>query len=967
MLGSLERISEFTLEGWVEPERDESVSLALEVDARPAGVVELPTVQAQGRTLFRVPLPAWVFDGQRHLIEVRSRGLPIGSPLSFQSHYSGKLDGVDGNYIYGWVVDLSRPGSAIAVELIVNGRARALTNASTFRSDLRGAGYGSGHNGFSFHLPELSSGERSLSLQIRIAGTDLLLGDDPILAISSARYLTFLDSFQTGIRHFVNLAGRDCESGLSKVIDTLDPVQLRELLKKSFGGGSLADLLYFERRVGSSETRLEISTTYSFPDFSTDIGVRWPSYRHASQPIDIVVPIYGGLEETLQCLRSVIGSGPLSRYEVVCVLDNPGNDELTEAVTGLAESAHLTVVQNKSNLGFVKSVNLGMRLHPDRDVVLLNSDTVVHADWLDRLRRAAYSSPEIGTVTPFSNSATICSYPRFNQDNDLPEDCDDKNLDSLCESENDTAVVDIPTAIGFCMYIRRDCLSNVGLFDEESFGKGYGEENDFCRRAARRGWRNVLATDIFVRHLGSVSFGPEKTDLIARNLKRLGDLHPRYHDQISAFIKDDPIHPYRRRLDAARLRRAAGSILCLITHEFGGGTNAYVDRIAQEVSESGLMPLIVRCTRDGTVSLAVPAGSASAQKHPLVLPNLVYQVQRDIAALQSDLSRLPIVHFHIQTNINIPQAILDLPDRLGTSYDCTVHDYSWICPKVNLVDDSRKYCGEPPVGVCERCVKLSQAHAEWNVDLSEGDPVGRLRLQSEKILIGARRVFCPSVDAKNRMSRYFPAANLSLSPHEDRLLPADPVAVPHQSGHQINVAVIGAISVEKGSEVLRRCAIDAWKRQLPLRFVVIGYTNDDGSFHNLPNVRILGRYEDAGIDKILRAESLTLSFFPAVWPETFSYTLSIAFRHRLFPVAFDLGAISERIRTTGFGSLLPLAAADSPETINNALITNASWMKTAEPLSFSDTTYRDIIQEYYGLPDALPPPLSSILELNPSK
>ena len=52
----------------------------------------------------------------------------------------------------------------------------------------------------------------------------------------------------------------------------------------------------------------------------------------------------------------------------------------------------------------------------------------------------------------------------------------------------------------------RQCLREIGGFDEAAFGKGYGEETDFCQRAIQHGWRNVLAADVFVFHVGEVSF-----------------------------------------------------------------------------------------------------------------------------------------------------------------------------------------------------------------------------------------------------------------------------------------------------------------------------------------------------------------------------------------------------------------------------------------------------------------------------
>ncbi len=83
------------------------------------------------------------------------------------------------------------------------------------------------------------------------------------------------------------------------------------------------------------------------------------------------------------------------------------------------------------------------------DVLLLNSDTEVADGWLERMQRAAYSAPDIGTVTPFSNNATICSYPSFCRDNMLPDEFTVESLDPLFAEANSGVTIDIPNAVGF--------------------------------------------------------------------------------------------------------------------------------------------------------------------------------------------------------------------------------------------------------------------------------------------------------------------------------------------------------------------------------------------------------------------------------------------------------------------------------------------------------------------------------------
>ena len=130
------------------------------------------------------------------------------------------------------------------------------------------------------------------------------------------------------------------------------------------------------------------------------------------------------------------------------------------------------------------------------DVVLLNSDTEVPPGWLARLAGHAYATPRVASVSPFSNNATICGYPRI-EGGPPAFGLGVAELDAACRAANAGRSVELPTTVGFCMYIRRAALADIGLFDADAFGRGYGEENDFCLRAERA----RLATSARLRHL----------------------------------------------------------------------------------------------------------------------------------------------------------------------------------------------------------------------------------------------------------------------------------------------------------------------------------------------------------------------------------------------------------------------------------------------------------------------------------
>ncbi|MBA4500996.1 glycosyltransferase [Marinobacterium marinum] len=272
------------------------------------------------------------------------------------------------------------------------------------------------------------------------------------------------------------------------------------------------------------------------------------------QRVDIVLPVYKEAVLTKACIDSVLSHLDVERVNRLIIVDDASPEPGLSAMLSDYAEQHtcIQLLVNETNLGFVQSVNRGMAVGSG-DVVLLNSDTRVPPGWLERLQRAAYTDANVATVTPFSNNASICSYPYFCESAELPEGLDLEQMDGFFASVNQGLVVDLPTGVGFCMYIRRDCLDTIGLFDAERYGKGYGEENDFSRRAAAAGYRNLLCGELFVYHQGGASFGDQRRALMARAETLLAERYPEYPRVVADFIRQDPLKALRRSVSVARL------------------------------------------------------------------------------------------------------------------------------------------------------------------------------------------------------------------------------------------------------------------------------------------------------------------------------------------------------------------------------------------------------------------------------
>jgi GT2 family glycosyltransferase len=299
------------------------------------------------------------------------------------------------------------------------------------------------------------------------------------------------------------------------------------------------------------------------------------------RPVAVIVPVYRNLEVTRNCLESLMTSDLPEHATIIVIDDNSPEDAVSAYCQELTERSSIQLVVNGENLGFVGSANKGFILGTDADIILLNSDTVVSNDWVQRLQTCAYREDNIGTVTPFSNNGTICSYPVFPISNSIPKQWNARELDRAFESGNCGLHCEIPTAVGFCMYIKRSCLNATGTFDEETFGHGYGEECDFSLRASARGWKHVIAADVFVYHEGAASFASESTDRKSLADKIINDLHPNYHELVSSFIARDPLYLFRRNVDAIRLNEKPADATNILEEHFRY-TRTILDRAEQE-------------------------------------------------------------------------------------------------------------------------------------------------------------------------------------------------------------------------------------------------------------------------------------------------------------------------------------------------------------------------------------------------
>ena len=248
-------------------------------------------------------------------------------------------------------------------------------------------------------------------------------------------------------------------------------------------------------------------------------------------PVDIVICVHNAPEDVDRCLESVLKH--IQPHDRVIIVDD-GSDSQTASIIDrhAGTSQQCTIIRHTTPIGYTRSANVGLQASNAELVILLNSDTVVTANWARKLQQVASQSPHIGIVGPLSNAASFQSIPRVRDPktgglaiNTLARGKTIEDLNSLCEHYGNTDTFPlVPLINGFCMGITRRVIETIGYFDEESFPLGYGEEDDYTQRAIDAGFMHAIATHCYVYHAKSKSFGSarraELVEMGATHLRR---------------------------------------------------------------------------------------------------------------------------------------------------------------------------------------------------------------------------------------------------------------------------------------------------------------------------------------------------------------------------------------------------------------------------------------------------------------
>ena len=612
--------------------------------------------------------------------------------------------------------------------------------------------------------------------------------------------------------------------------------------------------------------------------------------------VDIIIPVYNGYEYLEKLFESITKTNV--PFRLIIVNDNSTDERVGSFLDTLkADFKNILLIKNVENFGFVKSVNKALR-EAESHVVIMNTDVELPSVWLERLISPLYSNPSVASATPFTNSGSICSFPAFNEDNDLLPGLTLGEIDETFKTIKPN-YCEVPTGVGFCMAMNIDVIKKVGIFDEV-FDKGYGEENDWCQRAVKAGYRNVVVENLFVWHKHGGTFeSEEKAALLTRNKELLLKKHPHYDSDIQAFLKIDPHYEQRMYLLIQLLLKSNVKTACYFYHNLGGGIEHYTNKFINTRCADSSLFLI---KYDIYLKKYILTVRWQKIEYSAVFDNIsdlstIFASQKIDEIIVSSLVSYPDV-------LNTLKQILKLKKNTGAKLTLLTHDYFPICPVFVLVDYENNNCSFSENKDCDTCYKN---HKNILPYIAIDTSVYCWRTRWSEFLNECDSIIVFSNSSKSILEASFGSLKqIEIIPHRVDYIEA--INKNTKTTKTLNIGFLGNFNNYKGLNIIKDMIIIIRKERKNIRLKLFGTT-----VHPVKDrfLEITGSYNPKDLPRLTLEHDIDIFFIPSIWPETFSYTTQEVIEMDMPIACFDLGAPAERVKEYDKGLIIPEISARS--------------------------------------------------------
>jgi len=613
--------------------------------------------------------------------------------------------------------------------------------------------------------------------------------------------------------------------------------------------------------------------------------------------IDIIIPVYNGYDY-LEALFDSLEKHTTAPHRLIVVNDASPDDRVKPYLEQRLK-AHSTAlfIDNQTNKGFVKSVNEAYA-QAENHFVILNTDTELPAFWLERLMFPIVNMQNIASTTPFTNSGQIASFPNFVEDNAIFDGLSVEELDRAFRSVNPVDFYEeVPTGVGFCMGVNYKLAKTIGFFDEEAFGKGYGEENDWCQRAIKHNYKNIMVPNLFVYHKHGGSFSSaDKLKLMQQNAVKLLNRYPNYDKDVGEYVRKDP-HYNLRKLLVVTASSKKGGMHVILDHALGGGANLYSRELIANYREQNKKVLYI--TYD-----------FYSNSYNLYFYYQTYDFEfaiENLDGVERFLEELIIEEIFVNSLVSFrdTQRLLTLvrtfQDIHHSKLIVPMHDYYPVCPNFTLLNENVEFCEVPSLDRCQACMKSNDL--EWKTFGNENANVKVWRESWLQLLEASTQIICFSNSSKNIVLKAYQNLNsekIVVKPHT--VAPLQKVNIElKEKDSRVTIGVLGAINQAKGAGVLKSLVKVIEDRGLNVDIVLIGEISE---YIDSKHFKLTGRYQREELPNLVKEHNIDIFLIPSICPETFSYTTQEIIMMDMPLMVFNLGAPAERVKEYAKGVVL---------------------------------------------------------------
>ena len=653
------------------------------------------------------------------------------------------------------------------------------------------------------------------------------------------------------------------------------------------------------------------------------------SLNPLNETIDIIIPVFNELVLLPPLCKSIVDN-TLSPYRLF-IIDDCSTEKDVYPFLNKFKLDHpqltIEIIQNKKHIGFINSVNQVVQ-YTKNNFVILNCVHELPTGWLERLMHPILENKSIASTTPFTADDLIHRY--FDlldiKDNDINFSVNKldrffQNLIPINEIHN------IYTGFGFCMGVNKLIFDEIGLFDNNSSRAEYGDEAEWCIKAAKKGYRNIFVPNLFVYH--------HKNRTLFDDIKQqpnsgLTTIQLQNEAVQNKFLNGYPLREisqflilYMLSTDQCKCKR-----ILFIDHDLGGGANVYrINYIKKELYAGNQIFLFTFNYHRKIFELR------------FLQNNLTLSFEsNNLEQIKNVLTKyVGIDNIVLSETVSFPNisALLDIILSLQESHSATlstlIHDFFCICPCYTLLDNTTTFCGPPDsVSTCLAC--LPQNNQDFRIFYKKPDIIF-WRRKWNYVLNRSNEIICFSNSSKDILLKAYPNIEhdkILVIPHSPEhlsscLLQQENVKNYTTETSTLTIGILGSIQIPKGASIIAKMLTIIEEENRNVQIIIIG---DISPTLHSKHLKITGKYTHDRLQHIISNNNIDIFLIPAIWPETFSYTTEEIMQMG-FPLAvFNLGAPAERAARYAKGFILskidPRTALDE---ISNYMITSLNLIK----------------------------------------